>query len=69
MTLHAGKQVQKREVVGSRGYLSSSELVLTFGLGKTDKIDRIEIVWPGMDTTPQVETDLAINKMHQVKQK
>ncbi|MBY0228637.1 MAG: CRTAC1 family protein, partial [Gemmataceae bacterium] len=30
--LEAGGRVQKREVQGARGYLSSSELVLTFGL-------------------------------------
>jgi hypothetical protein len=27
-------------------YLSSSELVLTFGLGQRDKADAIEIRWP-----------------------
>lgn len=69
VTLSAGDQVQKREVVGTRGYLSSSELVLTIGLGKTDKIDRVEIIWPGRDATPQVITDLAINKEHRIQQK
>jgi enediyne biosynthesis protein E4 len=69
VTLTAGNQVYKRELVGTRGYLSSSELVLTFGLGRAKTIDRVEIVWPGSDTTPQVITDLAINKMHRIVQK
>lgn len=68
VTITAGNNLQKRELVGSRGYLSSSELALTFGLGKTEKIDRVEIVWPGPDMTPQVLTDVAINKMHHIKQ-
>jgi len=69
VTLTAGNQVLRRDLVGTRGYLSSSELALTFGLGKTDKIDRVEIVWPGRDSTPQVINDMAINKMHRIQQK
>ena len=69
VTLFAGKDVQKRELIGSRGYLSSSELALTFGLGKADKIDRAEIIWPGRDTKPQVVTDLQINQVNRIRQK
>ena len=69
VTLTAGDQVYKRELAGTRGYLSSSELVLTFGLGKSDKIDRVEIIWPSKDMTPQVITELATNKVHRVRQK
>ncbi|MCI0683544.1 MAG: CRTAC1 family protein [Gemmataceae bacterium] len=69
VTLKTGKTTQKRELVGTKGYLSSSELVLTFGLGKADRIDRVEVVWPCADRTPQVVADLAINKTHMIKQK
>jgi hypothetical protein len=34
-------------VKGGSSYLSQSELPLTFGLGKRDKIDRVHIEWPG----------------------
>jgi hypothetical protein len=47
VTLEAGGQVQRREVAAARGYLSQSELVLTFGLGKETKVDKVTIRWPG----------------------
>ena len=37
---------QSRMVRGGSSYLSQSELPLTFGLGKRDKIDRVVIYWP-----------------------
>jgi hypothetical protein len=54
VTLEAGGRVQRREVASGRGYLSQSELVLTFGLGKTAKVDRITIEWPGRKGGKQV---------------
>ena len=63
----SGKHVQKREVVGSRSYMSSSDLAVTFGLGTADKIDRVEIHWPGKDVPTQVLSDVAVNKSHKVR--
>jgi hypothetical protein len=54
VTLEAGGVKQCREVAAARGYLSQSELVLTFGLGKTTKIDRVTIRWPGRNAQTQV---------------
>jgi hypothetical protein len=68
VTLEAGGLVQRREVTSARGYLSQSELPVTFGLGKATKIDRVTIEWPGRNGGKQVLTDLAINKLHRVKQ-
>ena len=34
------------QMLHSGGYLSQSELVLTFGLGKATKVNTVEIVWP-----------------------
>ena len=42
----AGDLSQSRMVKGGSSYLSQSELLLTFGLGKRDRIDRIVIAWP-----------------------
>ncbi|HMD40314.1 MAG TPA: CRTAC1 family protein [Candidatus Acidoferrum sp.] len=42
---HAG-QIQSRLVRGGSSYLSQSELPVTFGVGKLEKIDRIIIDWP-----------------------
>ena len=39
-------QAQSRLVHGGSSYLSQSELPVTFGLGKHDKIDRVTIDWP-----------------------
>ena len=38
--------VQVRQLLVGRGYLSSSEPVLHFGLGEAERIDRLTIEWP-----------------------
>jgi len=35
-----------RQVMPTRSYLSQSELPVTFGLGKADKVESVEILWP-----------------------
>ena len=42
----AGGLRQTRMVKGGSSYLSQSELPLTFGLGKRDHIDQLQIQWP-----------------------
>jgi enediyne biosynthesis protein E4 len=42
----AGKDKQWKMLRSGSGYLSQSELVLTFGLGAQSKADTIEIQWP-----------------------
>ena len=44
--LQTEETVQQRLVSPTRGYLSQSELPVTFGLGKNEKIDRVLIHWP-----------------------
>ncbi len=46
---HEGS-TQERLVKGGSSYLSQSELPVTFGLGKRDKIDRVIIEWPSGNT-------------------
>jgi hypothetical protein len=41
-----GTTTQSRLVKGGSSYLSQSELPVTFGLGRRDKIDRLVIEWP-----------------------
>jgi hypothetical protein len=36
-----------RTVMPTHGYLSQSELPVTFGLGSSDHVDAVEIRWPG----------------------
>ncbi|HKW62938.1 MAG TPA: CRTAC1 family protein [Candidatus Acidoferrum sp.] len=44
--IFAGDLHQSRMVRGGSSYLSQSELPLTFGLAKRDKVDRIVVQWP-----------------------
>ncbi len=66
IVLKAGDKAWKREVIASRSYLSCCELPVTFGLGKADRVDRVEIHWPGRDVPPTVLTDLAVDRTHVV---
>ena len=44
--VHAGGLTQSRMVKGGSSYLSQSELPLTFGLEKQDRVERVVIDWP-----------------------
>lgn len=44
--LHHGTTTQERQVCATRGYLSQSELTVTFGLGEVESVDRLEVTWP-----------------------
>ncbi|HJT77476.1 MAG TPA: CRTAC1 family protein, partial [Gemmataceae bacterium] len=69
VTVEAGGKVQQAEVASSRGYLSASELPLTFGLGDAAKVDRVTIRWPGKDGGQQVLEGLGVDRVHTVRQK
>ena len=46
ITVVAGELVQHHETQSAHGYNSTSDPVITFGLGKRAAVDRIEVVWP-----------------------
>jgi hypothetical protein len=56
-------QSQSRMVKGGSSYLSQSELPVTFGLGRRDKIERVQIEWP--NGAKEDFTDLAAGKCYQ----
>jgi hypothetical protein len=58
--LEGAAGVQVRTLLVSRGYLSSSEPVLHFGLGAVTKIDRLSVAWP--DGRIQHFTDLPVDR-------
>jgi hypothetical protein len=67
--LQAGDREQRREVASARGYLSQSELVLTFGLGTQTRFDRITIHWPGENAgPPTVLSDVEVDREHYIAQ-
>ncbi len=46
ITIEAGGMRQIREVDGGNGYAGESTRRVHFGLGKMNKLDRVEIRWP-----------------------
>ena len=43
--LFSGKEIIKQELIPSRGFQSSMDYVMTFGIG-TKKIDSLQVIWP-----------------------
>jgi hypothetical protein len=56
-------QSQSRMVKGGSSYLSQSELPVTFGLGRYDRIERVQIEWPS--GAEEQFKDLAAGKSYQ----
>jgi len=46
VTVRSGKDNQTQMLRSGSSYLSSNELVLTFGLGQHLQVDEIKIAWP-----------------------
>lgn len=57
--------LQYKELYTSRGFQSSSEPIIHFGYGGTQKVDSIKIVWP--DKSYQTLSDIATNQTLEVK--
>ena len=55
-----------RQVMPTRGYLSQSELPVTFGLGRADRIDEAIVNWPG-GSTQRIES-LRLNEVNLIQQ-
>jgi hypothetical protein len=62
----AGDLAQVDEVRSGGSYLSQNDLRLHFGLGKTERVDRVEIRWPSGKT--EALTNLAVNSFYTVKE-
>lgn len=56
VTLVANGETQVRDLFPARGYLSSVELPLTFGLGRATRVDALRIRWPD-GTEREVQVD------------
>ncbi len=46
VTVTAGNRKWVREVVGGSSYCAAHDLRLLFGLGPSEKVDKVEIRWP-----------------------
>jgi hypothetical protein len=64
--LSAGGVTQRRQVMLARGYLSQVERTLTFGLGQSANVDRLQIHWTDGTTqevpVPQIDHEIRITK-------
>lgn len=67
VTVKAGDNYQTREQFLNRGYISSVENKLHFGLGKNTKIDSLWVKWPNGDN--QLLTNLASNELITIQYK
>lgn len=57
----AHKQIQTRQLIRTRGFLSSVSAYMHFGLGKEESVDSLEIIWP--DGKTQWKKDIAANQI------
>jgi hypothetical protein len=66
VVLEAGGRKQTRFAKGGGSYASSGDRRLVFGLGTTDKVDRVRVYWP--DGTEQEWAGLAVGRYHALTQ-
>ncbi|MBC7826113.1 MAG: VCBS repeat-containing protein [Chitinophagaceae bacterium] len=64
--LFANGQIIMRELIPSRGFQSSVDYKIIFGLGKIEKIDSLIITWPDRSYT-KLEQPL-LNRQHDIQQ-
>lgn len=64
VTLKAGSLVQQRQLFTAKGYLSSVERTLTFGLGSREHADVLTVRWPSGKVTEV--TNLKIDRVYLV---
>jgi enediyne biosynthesis protein E4 len=62
----SGDLVQTGEVLSGGSYLSQNDLRIHFGLGNSDRADKIEILWPS--GKPEILTDVPADHFYFVKE-
>jgi filamentous hemagglutinin family protein len=68
VTVYANGQKHMKELYPSRGFQSSVDYKMVFGLGSAAKIDSVVVVWPDMTLSsinaPGIDTALLIDQAH-----
>jgi enediyne biosynthesis protein E4 len=58
VNLYVNEQVIYQELIPTRGFQSSIDYALTFGLGKAEKIDSLQVIWPNRQTEMLYNVDV-----------
>lgn len=60
--LFSGKEILRQELIPSRGFQSSVDYVMTFGIGNK-KIDSLQVIWPNskFQTIKKIKKDCTLN--------
>jgi hypothetical protein len=66
VTLQSGEQLFFQELMPSRGFQSSVDYTLTFGVGQLDTIQRVTVEWP--DGRESIEHEVPTNRSLTVRQ-
>jgi enediyne biosynthesis protein E4 len=66
--VRSGHRVMARQVMPARGYLSHSELPVTFGLGDAARLDEVAVVWPGGAKQRLDVAELRLNALNVVRE-
>ena len=67
ITIYTKTGIQKASVMAARGFQSSVDTDIIFGLNKTSTIDSISVIWP--DKKSETIKNISINKIHILKYK
>jgi len=60
------EQLQTQIVTGGMGFSSQNQRRLHFGLGKADRVDKVQILWPAGSIQEIINPE--IGKVHQLKE-
>ena len=68
VTVKSGNKQWKRQLVAGDGFSASNERILVFGLGATESLDSVSVVWPSgqqqQHRSPGVDRELMIIEGH-----
>src|SRR5207245_9342824 len=68
VTLWSGTEQFFQELEPTRGFQSSVDYVLTFGIGRRDTLDSVKVEWPDKEGRVSVLTHVAANRRLTIRQ-